>query len=247
MKFADLSDIGRVRQTNEDYTWSGVNGYNIFAGVVCDGLGGYKGGSAASEITVNVFKEMFLKTDLNAYTKDQITEWINNIIEKARKQISQYIKEKPNLANMATTFVCCLIIENKAYIYNIGDSRAWLISKYNESKQITVDQNLMNYLIKINAPQDMFRTHRDNLYAITQFVGAESKKKIVPDLFVETLDKGDYIVLTSDGCHNFIELEDIIQTILFDAQNLEDACNSIISQSLVNDSNDNLSIVILGA
>lgn len=246
MQHAFLSDIGRVRQTNEDYAWSGINEYNCLAGIVCDGLGGYKGGSAASEITVNVFKEKFNSTDLTTYTTEQINEWINNIIDTARTKISKHIETNPKLANMATTLVCAIIIDDKAYIYNVGDSRAWLISKLYESKQITVDQNLMNYLIKVKAPKEVFSMHKENLYAITQFVGAKTKKQIIPDAFIVNLSEGDYIVLTSDGCHNFTTINNMVSSILNENKVLSYACNSIISHALVNNSNDNLSIVILG-
>lgn len=243
--YSNLSDTGRVRQTNEDFTWSGKNSYDNLAGIVCDGLGGYKGGSAASEITVNVFVEKFKKTDLSTYTSEQINEWINTIIDEARQKISYHIIENPKLANMATTFVCAIIVDNKAYIYNVGDSRAWLISKHHESRLVTIDQNLYNYLKKINAPNELFMEHRDNLYAITQFVGAKNNKKIKPDNFLVNLEKGDFIVLTSDGCHNFCTLNEMIDVII-EEDDLNFACSQIISKSLANNSNDNLSIVILG-
>lgn len=246
IKHANLTDIGAVRQNNEDYAWSGINKYNNMAGIVCDGLGGYKGGSAASEITVNVFCERFMNTDLSAYSNEQISNWMENVITAARAQISEHIKTNPKLLNMATTLVCALIINQKAYIFNIGDSRCWSINKNGEILQITLDQNLYNYLTNINAPKEVFAKHHDNLYAITQFVGAQTKKIIKADVFVKTLQKGDYIILTSDGCHNFIDINEVWSTIKFDSERLEKACNAVICKALSNSSNDNLSIVILG-
>lgn len=245
-KHANLTDIGAVRQNNEDYAWSGINKYNNMAGIICDGLGGYKGGSAASEITVNVFCERFVNTDLSAYNNEQIYNWMANVIDAARAQISEHIKTNPKLCNMATTLVCALVINLKAYIFNIGDSRCWLIDKNGEASQITLDQNLYNYLTAINAPKETFLKHHDNLYAITQFVGAQTKKIIKPDIFIKTLTKGEYLILTSDGCHNFVNMNKIWTIIKFDSNKLERACNAVISKALSNSSNDNLSIVILG-
>lgn len=246
MRHGNLSNIGIVRQNNEDYAWSGINKFNNMAGIVCDGLGGYKGGSAASEITVNVFCERFSTTDFNPLTVEQIAEWIENVIDAARTRISEYIMTDAKLINMATTLVCALVINQKVYIFNVGDSRAWLVSLKRKCKQITVDQNLFNYLNRINAKIDVYKKHKNNLYAITQFIGAKNEKVIKPELFCEYLNPEDYIVLTSDGCHNFIDVKDILDAINFDSIKLENACNSVFTKALANNSNDNLSIVILG-
>lgn len=243
MKFSYLSDVGQVRQNNEDYVWAGINKYNNFAGIVCDGLGGYKGGSAASEIMVSVFREQFKNIDFNNYLKEDVINWVNSIINNAREKISKKILENEQLKNMATTAVFCICIEHKAYIFNVGDSRAWFISN-SDAYQVTTDQNLYNYLVKINADKEVFEFHQDNLYAITQFIGKLNEKKIIPDCFELKVNKGDYIVLTSDGCHNFINLKDIVN-IINKERNIDDACRSIILNSLANNSNDNLSIVIM--
>ncbi len=245
MRHTNHSDIGTVRQNNEDSCWSGVNAYNNLAGIVCDGLGGYKGGSAASDITVRVFKQRFESTDLTTLSQEQINIWIWNIIDEARTEINHHIEKNPKLANMATTFVCALVIGGKAYIYNIGDSRAWLVSEIYGCKQVTTDQNLLNYLNKMNAPHHLYEQHKENLYAITQFVGAKNSKVIKPDVYEIDLQKGDYIVLTSDGCHNFINPKDMGKKILT-ARDFNDVPTQIIAESLSNDSNDNLSVVILG-
>lgn len=245
MKHTSYSDIGTVRQNNEDSCWSGVNAFKNLAGVVCDGLGGYKGGSAASEITVKVFKQKFESTNLSSYTQDQMNTWISTIIDEARQQISSHIEKNPKLANMATTFVCALIVGDRAYIYNIGDSRAWLVSEQYGCEQITADQNLINYLNKMNAPKHIYELHRDNLYAITQFVGCKNSKQIKPDVYQIILQQGDNIVLTSDGCHNFIEPSEMASKIL-NGDDFNEIATQIIAKSLANDSNDNLSVVILG-
>ena len=248
MRHTNKSDIGTVRKNNEDSCWSGVNAYHNLAGIVCDGLGGYKGGSAASEITVSVFKQKFETTDLNTLDPNQINHWIANIIDEARLKINEHIAKNMKLANMATTFVCALVVGDKAYVYNVGDSRAWLVSELYGCKQVTVDQNLINYLNKMGAPHHVYEQYKDNLYAITQFVGCKSEKnpKVVkPDVYQINLQKGDYIVLTSDGCHNFIEPKVMAKKILT-SRDFDSVPTQIIAESLSNDSNDNLSVVILG-
>ncbi|MGL4948467.1 MAG: protein phosphatase 2C domain-containing protein [Mycoplasma sp.] len=245
-RHGNLSDIGSVRQNNEDYAWSGTNDFGNMAGIVCDGLGGYKGGSAASEITVRAFQEKFLKTNFSSFNQEQITLWIGNVIDTARTNISEHILTHEKLLNMATTFVVSIIVNNVSYIYNVGDSRCWFIGSDGKSMQLTTDQNLINHLNAINAPLELYEKYRNNLFAITQFIGARTERKVKAEAIVHHLKKGDYIILTSDGCHNFVSIGDIHESIKFDEDNFLDACNSVIVKALANNSNDNLSIVILG-
>lgn len=245
MKFDFLSDVGQVRQNNEDVAWSGINQYNNFAGVICDGLGGYKGGSTASGIMVDIFRERFNEIDLNYLTREQIVEWIINVINAARERIALKVVDDVQLKNMATTFVCCIIVNSKAYIFNVGDSRCWYISK-DRYYQITEDQNLYNYLVKVKAGPEYFQMHRDNLFAITQFVGSMNNKSVTPDVYEIDVEPNSFFVLTSDGCHNFIELNDMVRYVFENQNNFSNACNSIIAKALSNNSNDNLSIVIMG-
>lgn len=246
MKHSHLTNVGIVRNNNEDAVWSGSNEWGNYIGIVCDGLGGYKGGSAASEILINTFKDKFLVTNFNQLSKHEISLWVDNVIIKAREEISKYILDNSakDLANMASTLVCAIIIGQKVYIFNVGDSRAYKISK-EKSYQITSDQNLYNYLVKNNKPQEKFIEHKDNLYAIVQFIGGISMKKIIPDIFETTLKEDEYIILTSDGVHNFVTIRDFIDS-LINEEDYDKKCSSILSKAIANRSNDNLSVVIIG-
>ena len=144
MKNSHLTNIGTVRSNNEDAVWSGSNEWGNFVGLVCDGLGGYRGGSAASEILVNTFKEKFLSTNFNQLNIDDISSWIDSVITMARENITNYIMKNmaKDLANMASTLVCAIIVGEKVYVYNVGDSRAYKISK-EKSYQIMQSHNLL--------------------------------------------------------------------------------------------------------
>ena len=245
--FDFASEKGVVRPNNEDVAWSGKNVSNNFLAILCDGLGGYKGGSNASDIVLETFKKAFLKVNFDHFSKSEIDKWVTEIIKESRHNITLFLKNKSeSMMSMATTMVCGIIIKNKVYIYNVGDSRAYYI-KSKKSKQITIDQNLLNFFKKTNAPEERYVKYKNDLYSLLQFIGVESKRDVDAESFTIELERDSYLVLTSDGVHNFSDIlifEDIIYK--NKKNKLSEACSNIISNALANSSNDNLSIVIIG-
>lgn len=243
MKFNSLTNVGLVRRNNEDIVWSGINDFDNLLGVVCDGLGGYRGGSMASDIVVKNIKAEFLNTNLSHFCEDELKDWLNSSIEKSKQEILNCYKNNSTLINMATTMVCALIIDQIAYIFNIGDSRAYFVSS-STSYQITEDQNLLNYMRNNNYSNEKIEIYKDNLFAITQSIDGSENKAISIDMYKINLKKDDFIILTSDGLHNFIKLKDIVKAII-NNDDYDNAANILISKALSNNSNDNLSIIIL--
>ncbi len=246
--FDYASEKGVVRPNNEDVAWSGKNESNNFLAILCDGLGGYKGGSNASDIVLETFKKTFLKVNFDHFSKSEIDEWVTEIIKESRHNISLFLEKNKsqNMLSMATTMVCGIIIKNKVYIYNVGDSRCYYIER-GKSKQITIDQNLFNFFKRTNALEEKYIKYKSDLYSLLQFIGIKSARAVNSESFITELQKNSYLVLTSDGVHNFTNIN-IIEDIIYknNKNKLSESCSNIISNALANSSNDNLSIVIIG-
>ncbi len=231
------SDIGVVRKKNEDYCWGGTNNNNDILLVVCDGLGSYEGSHEASKIAVEVFKNSFLN---NEYLSKNIKQWFKDNISKIKNDFNNLIKQQPKYKNMSTTIVLTLIIKKVAYTFWIGDSRAYILKKDNVY-QITKDHNLFNYLKNHNTKEELYIKYKNDLFSITNFIDKE-QKEIEFDFIEHKLKSKDIILLTSDGLHNFIDLENLYQ-LLKDEQNIEDNKNLIIKMAIENNSDDNISFV----
>ena len=72
--FGAASDVGIVRPENQDAVYVGQNDAGNLIGIVCDGLGGYKGGAIASNIACKLFTDAFNRTDFTKKTNKFIEE-----------------------------------------------------------------------------------------------------------------------------------------------------------------------------
>lgn len=230
------SDIGSVREQNEDYCWAGVNKKDILL-VVCDGLGSYKGSKLASKIAVEQFKESFLKEE---YRNQPLNEWFLQNISIIKNNFKLNIVKNKEYKNMSTTIVLSLIIKNVVHTFWIGDSRMYSIQKH-DVNQITVDHNVINRLRKLKASSEIFDKFKNDLFAITHFIDASPEKQQYDYVRIK-MKKKSGILLCSDGLHNYFELEKIYQ-LLSDKENIEKNSDLIIRKTIENKSDDNITFV----
>ena len=122
MKTAGLSDVGQLRTNNEDnYT---IEGSLL---VVADGMGGTAGGEIASSIAIKTIPE---KLKNISYTNDdEVADAVKQAVIDADTEIKNQTKENPDLKGMGTTVVLAIHFDSRFLIGNLGDSRAYLISK----------------------------------------------------------------------------------------------------------------------
>lgn len=228
------SDIGQVRQHNEDHCWCGKNEKNNYMLIVCDGLGSYKGSKIASEIVTRNFVNSFLKSE---YKKIQIKKWFLDVVEKSKIEFIQEIAKNEDYSKMSTTIVLSLIIDETAYTFWMGDSRAYIV-KTNGSELITRDHNLRNYLEDSNASKIIFKKYEDNLDSITNFIDATIKKETFGFEKVD-IQSNDILFLSSDGLYNFVNMNLLYK--YFREENIEEGLDNIIKKALKNGSDDNIS------
>lgn len=234
-KIGYISDIGNEREHNDDCTIATNNVFNQTLLIVCDGLGGYENGAFASNIVLETILNQFNETDFSDYGFEKIRTWFIKCINNAQQLINNEVLLSAKNYNMGTTLVATIVINNKAFTINIGDSRAFLISEDNVI-QITKDHNLYEMLLAKNADEKMFLKYKKDLFSLTQFIGRTSHVVITYDLFETNLKSNDILLLTSDGFHNHYDINDFKDKIL-EKQDLK----RIIDEAIQAGSKDNLS------
>ena len=124
------SDVGKVREMNQDYYYISNSLDEVQLYILADGMGGYNGGEIASKLAVqtakNYIENNFKETDKD---KDSIIQLLGSSMEYANMVVYEKAKENPELQGMGTTLEICLIYNNKAYIGHVGDSRTYRIKQ----------------------------------------------------------------------------------------------------------------------
>ncbi len=203
MNISSGTDKGLVRSVNED-SYCVCNDKVTYM-AVADGMGGHKAGSEASRCAVETVQSALTLEKINS--SKSIVETLTKCVERANSFIYKKSLTDDDLSGMGTTLVVFYADENKGYIVNVGDSRAYLI-RNGEIRQITRDHSVVQELFesgKIKL-EDM-RTH-PNKNLITRAVG--TKETVIADVFELDLQKEDLVLLCSDGLTNMLDDKQIL-------------------------------------
>ena len=232
------TNVGVVRSENQDRANVFFNGKYTLA-ILCDGMGGHEGGTYAAVITIDTFEKEFRKN--LPKSENDFGNWFTKALSRSRKNMTKFAGKNNDLLDMGTTVTAAIIGPTKVNIYNVGDSRTYV---YNGIlHQITKDHNLRNhYIDKLGYTEEEAATVL-GAAALTSALGPQ--KKVVAEQFM--IDKTDieFVILTSDGIHDYIAKPNF-ENIISSPRTLEEKANVIIKQAIKGKSSDNLTIVIVG-
>ena len=237
MKTFSKTDVGRKRETNQDYVYARTKPVgklpNLFA--VADGMGGHNAGDLASKCTVEI-----LEREIEESTETNIKDINRQAIYKANEKIIEMAERDSKLEGMGTTLVVATIVHNMIYFANVGDSRLYLIN--HTITQLTKDHSLVEEMVRLGGikPEEA-RNHPDK-NIITRAIGA--KEGVEPDFFEHSLKKGDIILMCSDGLSNMIEDEEIFQ-IVKSGRDVVEITEDLIETANENGGKDNIGVVVI--
>ncbi len=149
MKIYADTDIGMVRQSNQDAYYISEENDNYKLCILADGMGGYAGGEVASRLAcmsaAEYIKDNF--DDNKTYAKEELLEIVKRAMEYSNKIVYDKSCQIEDLEQMGTTLEICLIYNNRVYIGHIGDSRIYRI-RQDIMRKITVDHSYVQKLVK---------------------------------------------------------------------------------------------------
>jgi len=248
-KFAavELSDTGRVRDHNEDAIGC-VKDIGLW--VLADGMGGYNAGEVASGIAVKTVIDLVQeackredRADIETgtgYMRQTIV--LRDAIHRANKIINQTAQSQPQCEGMGTTLVACLFFDNRLSIAHVGDSRLYRM-RDNRFEQITMDHSLLQELVDRGFYSQEEASRSTNRNYVTRALGVESGVEVeVQEIDIE---KGDYILMCSDGLPDMVEDEDIHLTISTFNNNIDTIGQQLIKLANDNGGRDNVSVVLV--
>ena len=233
---AGKSDVGRVREINEDRMLlldHAGRGMAVYA--VADGLGGHAGGDVASTLAVETLaRELPALLAEGGPARDALLETVR------RANAAIYAAARgTERAGMATTCTAVLVNGGEGLVAHVGDSRAYLVRGH-ETRQLTTDHSLAGELARLGAPVQA-GAHGQR-HVLTRALGAAQEVEI--DCVTEVLRAGDVLVLTTDGLHNAVPAEEI-GAVVRAAANLEEACGMLVGLANARGGVDNASAIVI--
>lgn len=238
LKTFSITDIGRRRNLNQDYVYSSEqpvgNLPNLF--LVADGMGGHNAGDFASRLTVESIVEKAADS-----LETEPVRILEEAIQHANALVCGRAKEVPELEGMGTTLVAASCQGELLYVANVGDSRLYVTNSAG-IHQITRDHSWVEEMVsKGGLKRADARTHPDK-NIITRAVGVEDTVKV--DFFTVELEKGDEILMCTDGLTNMLD-DDEIRMILEGARDIVEKAQELVKAANDNGGRDNISVVLI--
>ena len=238
MKFFAKTDFGKIRQVNQDYYVAENRKVGIFPNlfIVADGVGSNReSGFASKHCSDFVLDQLSLSNNGIDYIEE-----LSKAYRLANTDLVYRIIANPKYKGMGTTMVATTIINDKAIIANIGDSRCYHIR--NDIKQITRDHSMAEELVLENAIERGSDKYNELKSQLSRAFGAG--KKIQPDFFEINLYVGDYLLMCTDGLTNMVSDERIFEIVNEDT-NIETKVENLIFEANNNGGKDNIAIILI--
>jgi len=242
MKAYTITDVGKVRSENQDcvrFTQNIIQGYAILT--LCDGMGGAKAGSVASDIALGEFSDKLFELISAAKRGRSLTDMVVSAAQHANQKVFDCATNEPCYSGMGTTLVAAVVKGRQCCVANIGDSRAYLISG-GSITQITADHSFVEDMVKRGSiTREQARNHpRKNV--ITRALGVDATVEC--DIFLPSFRKNDILLLCSDGLSNTLLDQEILE-IVKKHKNLEDAAKELLGVALERGAPDNVTVGLL--
>ncbi len=241
-KVAAMSDVGLLRVLNEDnWGWAQLSDdTRLF--VAADGMGGHEAGEVASKMAVEVICRE-AKARLGQVHAES-AETLENILDESFQAANNSIKDhSETLGNdMGTTLTAAAIFRDQiALVANVGDSRAYLMREQ-VLHQITRDHSLVARMVEQNRLSPAEARNHPHSNILLRTVGTERNVDI--DIFTVELEKGDRLLLCTDGLWGEIEDQDI-EAILNHYADPRVVCREMIRAALHGGGKDNVTTVLV--
>lgn len=249
LEIVELTDVGMVRDHNEDYLSSDVtNGIAVLA----DGMGGENAGEVASSMSVHV-----LMDELSSYAKggapllsakkpnenlSEESRVVLDAVESANNAVFHVSQTQPQYRGMGTTVVAMMFYDNKMTVAHIGDSRMYRFRE-DELEQITKDHSFVQELIDkgVYTKEQARASNKKNI--VTQALGKAPTLKVA----VQELDVlvNDLYLVCSDGLTDLVVDNNIEMILRQFASDLKGMAKQLVEVANASGGNDNISVLLV--
>ncbi|MDR1123445.1 MAG: protein phosphatase 2C domain-containing protein [Elusimicrobiota bacterium] len=247
LEFASCTDIGKIREKNED---SSLVAPELCLGAVADGMGGHNAGEVASNLAVSVLRQTL--SDIN-YKKINLPKTFEPSLQPiarkllfasaaANERIYTLAGQNQKRRGMGTTLSAVYFEDEKSSAaVHIGDSRIYL-QREGRMAQISMDHSyVMDQVAKgLITKEQAEKSRIQNI--LTKALGLRKDARC--DIILLHPRAGDVYMLCSDVVNKGISDADIEQ-ILSKPVGAGKMCQEIVKTAAREDGKDNVSCVII--
>ena len=236
-----LTDPGCVRAQNQDAYQIEQLDRNTLLCVLCDGMGGAKSGNIASSLAVDVFVQEIKRTYHGSMDKEKVNQMLRSAVKLANFTVYDQAAQFEEFSGMGTTLAAVLVRGKEATVVNVGDSRVYAVDK-NGIYQLTRDHSLVQMMVERgDLSPEMARSYPGKNF-ITRAVGTETVAEC--DLFHHKLERGDCLLLCSDGLSNMMDDQEILFEVVHGV-NKEQCCQRLLEIAKNRGAPDNVTSILI--
>ncbi|MBO4399917.1 MAG: Stp1/IreP family PP2C-type Ser/Thr phosphatase [Lachnospiraceae bacterium] len=238
MKAVAVTNVGNKRSMNQDYYFCSDEPIGILPNlyIVADGMGGHNAGDFASRFSVERFvaliRESKERTPISA---------IEAALKVTNEELIAKAKTQREYDGMGTTFVMATLLpDSSLLIANIGDSRLYIVN--DTIRQITQDHSLVAEMVRNGElKKEEARFHPQKNVVLR----ALSTRSVVnPDYYKIKVNRGDYILLCSDGLWEMVEEGELLK-LVSEYEDVTDITDKMVFMANENGGKDNITIILM--
>jgi PPM family protein phosphatase len=228
LRYAVRSDLGLVRNNNEDSVYAGPR---LLA--IADGMGGHAAGEVASKIVIGALEP--LDEDRRI---DDLMRMLRDTVVEANHRIADAVKQRKDLEGMGTTLTALRFVGSQVGLVHVGDSRAYLM-RGGMLSQITHDDTYVQYLVDSGKlTPDEAKDHPRKSVILRALLGSD----VEPDVSIREARAGDRYLLCSDGLSDVVSTETIAETLQI--SDPQESADRLVELALRGGGPDNVTVIV---
>lgn len=239
MKYSFITDIGLLREKNQDSCLAIENNYGDFLAIVADGIGGGKAGEVASSEVVKYFEKEFKQSGPFDTTKNAI-DYIEYHLNKVNELVFNMSLSNKAYSGMGTTITGIFITKKANISINCGDSRVYgfLDNKY---FKLTTDHTLVNQMIENGQISYEESLNHPKRHYLVKAIGIFDEVKCD----VHKVKNMQYYLICSDGLHGYVSDDEINSIVCNQNLTLEQKVIELKDISLLKGGYDNVTVILV--
>ncbi len=237
---AGKSDVGKVRQGNEDALFTDQEA-GVF--IVADGMGGHVAGEVASQIVTETVGPGVSKARSEGLEGAELQTRMLELIKEANRAILERADNEPEKRGMGTTLTMLALVPGSGYVFDqVGDSRGYLLRE-GMLRQVTRDHTVVQQQVDRGALTPEQAREHPLSHILTRALGTE--EDVEADTYDDEVNPGDLFLLCSDGLSGMLSDDRIYEILSAPTDDLQSIADALIDAANDGGGLDNVTAVVV--